>query len=258
MLVYDGSKLLTEGVDYTLAYANNILAADKDSKMAPKVTVTGKGNYTGKVVKTFTILPYEIKEGGVSVSLPQSVLVANGRVQKPAPVVTFNGKKLAANKDYTIAYPQLAEEGAYKNPGTYDVEVIFKNNFTGTQTVKVEMKEGTPISKVKVGAIAKMPYTGNVVEPKPVITMGKEILVEGTHYTLTYANNILPGKATVKITGMGAYAGEKTVTFEITGTSISKAQVTGLADKTYNGKIQLQDLKVSLDNGATFLTEGTD
>ena len=258
VVVYDSNSILTEGVDYTLAYANNTVAADKDSKRAPKVTVTGKGNYTGKVVATFTILPYNVKEGGVQVSLPQSVLTANGKVQKPAPVVTFNGKKLAANKDYTVSYPQLAEEGAYKNPGTYDVQVTFKNNFTGTKTVKVEIKEGTSISKVKVGAIAKMPYTGEGIIPKPVITMGTKTLVEGTDYKLTYINNILPGKATVKITGMGEYVGERTLTFEITGTSISKAQVTGITDKTYNGKIQLQDLKVSLDNGTTFLTEGVD
>ncbi|MGN0385556.1 MAG: Ig-like domain-containing protein [Lachnospiraceae bacterium] len=258
VVVYDNDSILTEGVDYTLAYANNIAAADKDSKNAPKVTVTGKGNYSGKVVATFTILPYNIEDGDVSVSLPQSVLIANSKVQKPAPVVTFNGKKLAANKDYTVSYPQLAEEGAYKNPGTYDVQVTFKNNFTGSETVSVEIKEGTPISKVKVGAIAKQPYTGSAIEVKPVITMGNETLVEGTHYTLSYVNNILPGKATVKVNGMGAYAGEKTLTFEITGTSLSKAQVTGITDKTYNGKIQLQDLKVSLDNGVTFLTEGVD
>ena len=258
VLVYDDTKLLTEGVDYTLSYANNILVANKDSKKAPKVIVTGKGNYSGKVEETFNILPYNVEEGDVLVSLSQSVLVANNKVQKTAPVVTFNGKKLTANKDYTVSYPQLAEEGAYKNPGIYDVEVTFKNNFTGSKTVKVEIKEGISITKVKVGTIVKMPYTGTVIEPKPVITMGSKTLVEGTDYSLTYGNNILPGKATVKITGMGEYVGERSVTFEITGIPIGKAQIIGLSDKTYNGKNQSQNLKVSLDNGTTFLTEDVD
>ena len=48
--VYDYKTLLREKVDYTVAYKNNT-KADKASvaKTAPTVTVTGKGNYTGKV-----------------------------------------------------------------------------------------------------------------------------------------------------------------------------------------------------------------
>ena len=47
--VKDGTKKLTNNSDYTLAYSNNTNAG------TGKVTITGKGNYTGILTKTFTI-----------------------------------------------------------------------------------------------------------------------------------------------------------------------------------------------------------
>ena len=52
---------LTEGVDYTISYANNINAGKtgKDGKLAAsaKVVIKGKGNYSGTVTQYFTIIP---------------------------------------------------------------------------------------------------------------------------------------------------------------------------------------------------------
>ena len=53
--VKDGSKTLANGTDYTVSYYNNTNAG------TAKVTITGKGNYSGAVVKTFTILEPENK-----------------------------------------------------------------------------------------------------------------------------------------------------------------------------------------------------
>ena len=47
--VKDGSKTLTSGTDYTVAYSNNKNAGEAT------VTITMKGNYTGTITKTFTI-----------------------------------------------------------------------------------------------------------------------------------------------------------------------------------------------------------
>ena len=44
---------------------------------------------------------------------------------------------------------------------------------------------------------------------------GEKALVEGTDYTVTYADNTNAGTATVTITGTGNYAGDTEVTFEI-------------------------------------------
>ena len=49
-VTYDGKKL-TAGMDYTVAYSNNKTVGKAT------VTITGKGNYTGAITKTFTIIP---------------------------------------------------------------------------------------------------------------------------------------------------------------------------------------------------------
>jgi hypothetical protein len=49
-LTYNGVEL-KEGTDYTLSYKNN----KKISSKKPQVIITGKGNYSGKITKEFTI-----------------------------------------------------------------------------------------------------------------------------------------------------------------------------------------------------------
>ena len=55
LTVKNGSKTLTEGKDYTLSYVNNTKVG------YAAVIVNGKGNYTGKYVQNFKILPRQSK-----------------------------------------------------------------------------------------------------------------------------------------------------------------------------------------------------
>ena len=55
LTVKDGNKTLTKGKDYTLTYVNNTKTGNA------AVIVNGKGNYTGKYVQTFKILPRRSK-----------------------------------------------------------------------------------------------------------------------------------------------------------------------------------------------------
>lgn len=50
------NTLLTEGIDYTLSYSNNIGKASQDTEAV--VIVMGTGRYTGQIRKTFTILAF--------------------------------------------------------------------------------------------------------------------------------------------------------------------------------------------------------
>lgn len=52
-------------------------------------------------------------------------------------------------------------------------------------------------------------YNGKEQEPEISVKIGKTILVKGTDYTVTYANNKEVGTATVTITGKGNYTGRK-------------------------------------------------
>ncbi|MDE7266347.1 MAG: chitobiase/beta-hexosaminidase C-terminal domain-containing protein [Lachnospiraceae bacterium] len=56
IVVGNYDNILVEGVDYTVAYKNNINAStDAAPNKKPQITVTGKGNLTGKATTTFEI-----------------------------------------------------------------------------------------------------------------------------------------------------------------------------------------------------------
>lgn len=91
-------------------------------------------------------------------------------------------------------------------------------NYTLTQptgfTANISAKEISDVS-ITIDNIPSQSYTGNAVEPKPVVKDGATILVENTDYTLSYLNNIDSGTATITITGIGNYTNSKDVTFNI-------------------------------------------
>ncbi|MCM1236051.1 MAG: BspA family leucine-rich repeat surface protein, partial [Ruminococcus flavefaciens] len=203
--VYDGRKRLKEGRDYTVGYRNHTKAADGSAAKAPTVTVKGKGNYSGTETATFTILPVSLTDSSVTA---QDLIVAyNGKVQKKAVSVLFNGKKLSANKDYTVSYPALAEgvAGAYREAGTYEILLTAKagGNFTGTRTVKLDITKATLLSKATVKKIPDQNYSGSAVMPKPTVTWKGNVLTENTDYTIAYENNTEVGTAAMILKGSG-------------------------------------------------------
>ena len=68
-------------------------------------------------------------------------------------------------------------------------------------------------------------YDGTAMKPDMVVTNGTLELTEDTDYTVAYADNILPGVATVTVTGMGNYTGTVSKEFYIWGNLGSNVQV---------------------------------
>lgn len=96
----DGVKTLIQGMDYTLQYTNNVKAG------TATVTYYGKNEYTGKLKKTYKILPYNILDNcNAKIKYENNLnsVYAKGG-SKPKPVVTFDGKALKEGVDYTISY----------------------------------------------------------------------------------------------------------------------------------------------------------
>ncbi len=251
--VYDGSRKLQEKTDYTISYKNNVRANDaSDAKKAPTITVKGKGNYSGSVTAVFKIVPVNIAEQEFAVAIADMVLAHNGKIQKKAPVVTFNGKKLSNKRDYTVTYPDTGT-GAYQEAGSYPVQITGVGNFTGTRTVNLEITDKMLISKAKAAKIPNQLYSGGedvTLSADTLILYRKTIndpLKEGVDYTVTYENNREIGTATAVITGTGNYAGTKRITFKIMGTAINKAVVEGIENKIYNGMEQQQDITVRVE-----------
>lgn len=224
--VYDGTTLLVEKKDYTVSYKNNIKINDASvESKAPTIIVTGKGNYSGKESIIFKIVSKSIEDSDITVS--NITLPYNKRIQKPVPTIYCNDKKFSNKGDFTVTYPDTAE-GAYKEPGVYEIRIMGAGGYTGERSIQLTITASKMISKASVTRIANQPYTGVAIEPGLTVKYGKIGLVEDTDYTVSYKNNTEIGTATAIITGIGDYTGEKRVTFKITGGSISKAKVTGL------------------------------
>ena len=92
-------------------------------------------------------------------------------------------------------------------------------------------------------------FTYDGKEKKPSVTVkigGKEI----SDYSVSYSNNVNAGTAKVTVTATGDYHGTKELTFTIHKANVQDASVSGLSDKTFNGKGQTQDVSVKV-NGRT-------
>ena len=111
-------KTLKNGTDYTVSYSNNTKVG------TAKVTITGKGNYTGSVSKTYSI-KNNFKKATVS---GISTKAFTGKNITQSITVKYNGKTLKKGTDYTVSYSNN------KNIGTATVKITGKGSYTGTIT----------------------------------------------------------------------------------------------------------------------------
>lgn len=257
--VYDSKTRLKKGQDYIITYKNNIKAGDASTfSKAPTIVVKGKGNYAGTETETFTIQHVSLNDPEI---VCDSLTAAyTGKVQRKLPSISYRGKKLSNNKDFTVSYPDFLRgiTEAYCAPGTYDILLTAKagGNYAGVRTVKFTITKSILLSKASVKKIPDQPYTGRAVEPELTVTLQNTPLIKNTDYTVTYMNNKEAGKATVVLSGIGDYAGTKKVAFNIAGTSLKKAKVDKISVQTYNGLEQKPDVSLSVDGIS--LKNGTD
>jgi len=209
--VYYNKHLLREGTDYTLSYKSN-----KNAGQA-LITVKAKGNLTGTVTKTFQIQPRQIKDPNVIIE--DAVYSYDKKTHKKAPAITYNGKKLKQGKDFEIVD---YGSGDYRAIGTYTMKIKgignYAGNFDNAKVIIVDKDKN--LSKAKVSKIPVQSYQNGlpIVLPDHVIQvkLNRTILQKDVDYTVSYANNVDVGKATLIIRGKeGRYAGTKTVKFTI-------------------------------------------
>lgn len=130
-------KTLKKGTDYTVSYKNNINAG------TATITVTGIGNYSGTVSKTFRI---DAKKITPKVALSKTSFNYNAKVQKPTVTVKYGTKKLSSS-----AYSVKFTTGC-KNVGAYTVKVTLKGNYSGSKSVSYTINpKNTTLSKVTGG-----------------------------------------------------------------------------------------------------------
>ena len=230
-------KKLEAGTDYTVEYATS----DFTNVGTIKVTITGKGNYSGTVTRTYKVIPkeYTVTTESATKTYSGTALTAGGKVE---------GIVSGETVEFTTTGSQT-EVGTSKN--TY--ELVWKSakatNYTlakesiGKLTVKAKsiVPDGpdTPDEK-KTGITVSEPsdskYDGK--EHKEVLTVtdtktGKE-LVAGTDYSVTYSSDLVnAGTVTIKVAGLGNYTGSFTKTYKITKRSVTLTSAT--VSKVYDG-----------------------
>lgn len=208
-----GGRTLKNGTDFTVSYKNNTEPGTATLK------VTGKGNYSGSVSKTFKITARAIND--VEVTVPDTVFT--GEQVRPAVVVSYGSYQFISDSDYTLSFKDNV------NIGTASVVVTGKNHLSGSRTVTFPI-EKADISSTEI-AVKNATFTGSAVKSDIDVRLGNVTLKEGTHYTLSYKNNVIAGTAQVTISGKGSLEGAVTKSFTIAKADISKASIS--ANGTY-------------------------
>lgn len=126
--------------------------------------------------------------------------------------------------DSVVAVPE--DETIFKSTGTGQIQVLKP----GKSSVTVYLKSNPKISTSAVyiaksmsltgcvfSSIPDQKYTGSAITPTFTLkNKSGKLLVKGTDYTVAYSNNVNVGTATVSVTGIGAYTGQKaSTTFKI-------------------------------------------
>ena len=208
-----GGRALKNGTDFTVSYKDNTEPG------TATLTVTGKGNYSGSVSKTFKITARAIND--VEVTVPDTVFT--GEQVKPDVVVSYGNYQFISDSDYTLSFKDNI------NIGTASVVITGKNHLSGSRTVTFPI-EKADISSTEI-AVKNATFTGSAIKPSVTVKLGNVTLKEGTHYTLSYKNNVNAGTAQVTISGKGSLEGAVTKSFTISKADISKASIS--ASGTY-------------------------
>lgn len=226
---------LKKDTDYTLRYSNNVKVTTATTPAT--ISIAGRGNYTGSTTVEFQIYCEHPCSG-----------IKNGKCELCGTVVDAKTKLSHDYKETKVA-------------ATYDAEgyTLHKCTKCGAsyKTDTVAKLPKTDLSKFTCTlSSSTVTFTGSAIRPTVTVKNGSTTLKNNTDYTVSYTNNTKAGTATVTVTGKAKYSGKITKNFTIKGASISKATVTGIANKYYTGKAIGQAPVVKL--GTKTLVKGTD
>lgn len=194
-------KTLTVGTDYTVS---DLTGTEPGSY---PVTVTGTGNYTGEVTKSFTISKAQISSAAITYDAgPYGY---TGKEWKPEVTVSFNSATLTAGNDYTVSYENNI------NAGTAKIIITgIGDHFTGL-TEKTFTINSAEISGCTFAPIADVTYNTEAHTPEVTVAISGRTLEADKDYTVSYASNVNAGTATVTVTGKGNFTGSANTTFTI-------------------------------------------
>lgn len=202
---------------YTVSYVNNT-----DAGVATAI-ITGVGEYYGVIRKNFNIVRKDISALDYA-DIPD--VTDNGGEVTPDPVITDDGRVLVKDVDYIVEYEN--------NGGAGQARIIVTGigNYTGTLVIVFNIIENN--TSITIPVIGTQVYTGGEIRPVFNLFSNGVVLVEGTDYTVEYADNINVGYGRIIITGLGNYSGTIVIIFRIVGTEITMTDIPVLPDAVYD------------------------
>ena len=247
-----GEKL-TKNVDYKIA-----LPAGRTSPGVYTYTVTGVGNYTGTVEKSFKIV--EVLKAA-RITLSAESFAYDGKAHTPSVTVkNAAGEKLTKNVDYTVSIPS-----GRTAVGTYTYVVKGKGIYTGTVEKSFTVEPATEaLSAARITLSAEsFVYDGKAHTPSVTVknAAGKK-LTKNVDYTVSIpAGRTAAGTYTYVITGIGDYTGTVSKSFTVKAAEkedLKTENVTlSVSAVTYNGSAWSPSVTVRNANGEK-LTKNVD
>ena len=251
-----GEKLLENGVDYDLSYADNINVG------TATLTATGKGEYQGTVSATFQItkakgslkLKVNNEESTVEITYGDSIQFTDGNGNAIGTDITIHYQTgETTDAVYDTATTQL-------NVGTYTFWAVRSgdaNHDEATSNKVVVIIKQRNIASLDI-TVADQTYSGAAVKPDVTVRHGNIVLNEIDDYTLSgYDGNVnVTDNASVNVTGTGNYNGEATLTFKINPKNLgdisnSFTSIANLPDKGYTGeqiKPEVTEKTITIDS----------
>lgn len=240
---------LSSGTDYDVAYSNNVKAG------TATITVTGKGNYWGSPVTTFTIAKAPLTVTANAHSITYGDVPANNGVEYSGFVNSETQTALEGELGYTYSYSQYGNAGSYAiTPGGLTAQNYAITFANGTLTV----------GKKEVGVNwTDLEFTYNGSEQKPTATATGLVNGDAVSVTVSGGQTNAGTGFTATASGLtGAKAGNyqlpepaPTATF-----SIAKAEISGITVTPYNAAYdgEAHGIKVTADGATVTYSETAD
>ena len=258
---------LVEGTDYEVAYSTSDF---RNVTGTITVTITGIGNYTGKVTRTYEITPkaYTVTTESAKKVYDGTALTAGGKIEGIVSGETVEFTTTGSRTDegtskntYSLKWNGSAIETNYKlaKESIGDLTVTPKSIIPDEPDTPDDKKTGITVSNPKDSK-----YDGQ--EHREVLTVkdtktGKD-LIANKDYTVVYSDDLVnAGTVTIKVSGLGNYSGSFTKTYKITKRLVTLTSAT--VSKTYDGQaLTNTSITVSGDGfvegeGASYEVTGT-
>lgn len=243
------------------AYTNFESARTRGMQIQSWLTVNTKENtdsaYTFVMPEANVVLYASYAQRALTNGMIQEIAdqTWTGNEVEPELVVWDRNFKLVKGTDYSVTYSDNKDKGV----NTAKATITAMGDFTGEAYANFSIRKDIKGFTAYASGDEQNPLVYNGREHKPTVTVrdGRNTLVEGTDYTVSYSDNVTATTpAKFKVTGINSYQGELDGAFYISPCNLSLDMVGALTGIVYTGSPLYPSLTIRY-NGDD-LVEGDD